>query len=876
MRTLDLGDPSLTQGDLVVSASAGSGKTFTLTVLVAGELGQAHLRAFEILATTFSEAAAADLRERLLRPLDCLSALSEEAWTTLLPALGGDFDRILGGLNLPPRLAKSRGEVAQAARLWGQDLPWAASPTQARAFWMRTRREAELMRVSTLHALALGLLRQGEDPPQDLLDAGHPDLLRLLRQALRTTLDLAPEHPDQPVARRLLRWAAGDWEGLSKAHDGHRDALGHLEEGDPAPLRTDLERALATCEAAFAPFAADPLRAFKRKADGSLYATAKPSTLLRLPPPGTPLDARLRWLEAQSRALGDLSEGMKNYHSEALGAVRPVLQAAADALEALLGALLSQGLLAFEGLKRARGHATFGDLVRRALEGLQSGTLRPPRPKLLLVDEYQDTSRVQDAFLRTLGAERTVRVGDLKQAIYGFRGGEAELLREHLDGAGDRAFRLGSNHRSAPPIVALANRYVETLWPALDPEAQGLDGHQLAPGQGSTPVGFVHQVVERPGQDLPALGDWITALAKDAGWESALGGGSGATRHRALLLRQRTGLPTLLQDLKARGVRPYVLSKDGYWESPGVRLLLAALEAVARPERCEPAAALLRRVALLTDGELVHLAQRAGGKLPGLGGLDPLGVPEEKRPKVAWLQDLLRTTTQDLAGRLLMEGTLLANLSALEAQGPLEPLRARRNLASLLVAFQDLPAHPAAAWAQLEPLVAQGDRGDVPGDAAGADLVIQTVHASKGLEYDDVILPLLHGRAPVWRGVALRTAPDGSLCFGWRVGKLKGSTQRTLEALEKARARRDSLNLLYVALTRAKARLVLLVQGPKDLKPPTQTASWGEWGLHLVALHPELAPLVAPPKVTFPPQTPSPDQGCLPPHLPGRAEAPPV
>src|SRR5512133_4197775 len=88
MRTLDLSDARVLDQSLVVSASAGSGKTFTLTVLVTANLGRGDIRPSEILATTFSEAAAADLRERLLRPLDLLAALDEPTWRELRPLLG--------------------------------------------------------------------------------------------------------------------------------------------------------------------------------------------------------------------------------------------------------------------------------------------------------------------------------------------------------------------------------------------------------------------------------------------------------------------------------------------------------------------------------------------------------------------------------------------------------------------------------------------------------------------------------------------------------------------------------------------------------------------------------------------------------------------
>src|SRR5208283_302573 len=95
MRDLDLNDPLVLRQSLVVSASAGSGKTFTLSVLVTACLGRGEARPFEILATTFSEAAAADLRERLLRPLDLLAALDPAGWRGLLPLLGKEGPQAL-------------------------------------------------------------------------------------------------------------------------------------------------------------------------------------------------------------------------------------------------------------------------------------------------------------------------------------------------------------------------------------------------------------------------------------------------------------------------------------------------------------------------------------------------------------------------------------------------------------------------------------------------------------------------------------------------------------------------------------------------------------------------------------------------------------
>ncbi|GLH65881.1 UvrD-helicase domain-containing protein [Geothrix edaphica] len=871
MRSLDLRDPRVLDQSLVVSASAGSGKTFTLTVLVTANLGRGDIRPYEILATTFSEAAAADLRERLLRPLDLLAALDEPTWRELRPLLGQSdskpVEALLKALPLADRLRKSAGEVGLAACHWG-GAAWADSPAKARAFWRRTRREAELLQVSTIHSLALRLLGRGEGAPESLRDVAHPALLRLLRQTVREALTLPEAHPDQVPARLLLAWAERNWEDLSRGHDQHRDALGHLDPEDPAPHRAALRAALAAAAQALAPYAANPVLAQDQASRSRHFFKA--SCILPLPGAGADLAACLRWAESQSRR----ADAEKTYFTPEFRAAMATFGPVADALEAWLRCLLVEALRRFEARKAEQGQATFGDLVRQALLGLREGRLETTPPKLLLVDEYQDTSRSQDAFLTALGAGRIVRVGDVKQAIYGFRGGDPDLLRDHLAAAGDRAFRLPSNFRSTPEVVALANRYVDEVWPRLAPAMDGLDGLQEAVGPEALPVGLVRSPAPSSGTDLPALSDWIAGLSREAGWRQCLGASARpGPRRRTLLLKQRTKLPALLQRLKHQGIQPYVVAKAGFWDSPGVRLVMAALEAVAHPERPLPCAALLRQVVGLSDGELTRLAAAHEGRpaLPGLGSLDPEALPEPHQDGARWLLDLRQASTQELAGRLLRQGSVLRALGALRIHGAMEPLRARRNLAALLALLLDLPASPAVAFALLEDERAGMERGDLPASAEDADLLIQTVHGSKGLEYDDVILPLLHARPRAFRRGELRTQPDtGDLLLAWKLGDHPGAAYRALKPIVEARQRRDELNLLYVALTRAKERLCLLLQEPKDKKDPAEAKTWAQWGQHLAEAHPELELLQAPPQPAPlpPPEAPAAQAPAARPALP--------
>jgi len=849
MRILNLSDPQILDQSLVVSASAGSGKTFTLTVLVTANLGREDIRPYEILATTFSEASAADLRERLLRPLDLLAALDDQAWRELLPSVKiQDSQAIvafLKGLPFPDRLSRSAGEVGQAAFHWRR-VAWAESPAKSRAYWRRIRREAEMLQVSTIHSLAMRVLSRGDGAADSIQDVEHPTLLRLLRQTVREALTLPEADADYVPARLLLSWAERNWEDLSRGYDNHRDAMGLLLPEDPAPYRATLGESLATAERALMPFAANPILAQDQTSAQKRHFKA--ACILPLPPPGSDFATRLRWAEGQSRK----ADAEKSYFTAEFRHAMASLEPVSDALESWLRCLLVQALQGFETRRTEHAQATFGDLVRKAIDSLKLHGAEGLKPKLLLVDEYQDTSRSQDQFLAALGVERIVRVGDIKQAIYGFRGGDPDLLRKHLEAAGDLAFRLPSNFRSTPQVVALANRYVEEIWPQLDPTSGNLDGLQDSVGSDALPVGLVRTTAPGSRADLSALSDWIAGLSSEEGWQQALGGSPKlGRRRRVLLLKQRTKLPALLQRLKGKGIQPYVVAKSGFWDSPGVRLVMSAMEAVAHPERPLPCAALLRHVVGLNDDEITQLSKAKGGRpaIPGLNNLDPEALPEAHRESGRWLMDLRQASTQDLAGRLLRQGSVLRVISALNIHGTMEPLRARRNLAALLAMLMDLPASPSVAYALLEDERSGIERGDLPASVADADLLIQTVHGAKGLEYDDVILPLLHAHPRSFKKGELRTRPETlELLLAWKLGNYPGRAYRELKPLVEGRQRRDELNLLYVALTRARERMCLLLQAPKDKKDYPESKTWAQWGQHLADAHPELELLQDPPQ----------------------------
>lgn len=89
-----------------------------------------------------------------------------------------------------------------------------------------------------------------------------------------------------------------------------------------------------------------------------------------------------------------------------------------------------------------------------------SGLLKPFADSLIhmIVDEYQDTNHLQDVFVRTVGGEHLTLIGDVDQAIYGFRGGKAKLLEDHAAEA--TLINLTQNYRSYQPILDSANELI--------------------------------------------------------------------------------------------------------------------------------------------------------------------------------------------------------------------------------------------------------------------------------------------------------------------------------------------------------------------------------------------------------------------------------
>ena len=119
----------------------------------------------------------------------------------------------------------------------------------------------------------------------------------------------------------------------------------------------------------------------------------------------------------------------------------------------------------YQDEKKVRGLIDFTDqehLLYQLLENASVQAVLKAEIDLLMVDEFQDTSPLQLALFLRLAklAKKVVWVGDVKQAIYGFRGSDPELMNsvlKHLEANGGKTEVLATSWRSRPELVSYVN-----------------------------------------------------------------------------------------------------------------------------------------------------------------------------------------------------------------------------------------------------------------------------------------------------------------------------------------------------------------------------------------------------------------------------------
>ena len=488
-----------------------------------------------------------------------------------LGAIEGDRGRPLRELAALTFTDKAARELRQRIRERCREKLAADAQPEETARWRNVLRGLEAAPIGTFHDFCTRLLRSwaieiGIDPEFTIFDASIAASLR--DQAVRSSLRrmLAERHPDlmhlaldyglRQIREALTTLAAtrvaaslDDWTEMSAEELLDRWRQLWERTGRPAALRVLLPPA-RSCRALLEALQADHPKLQQRRSD-LLDALSR----LEAGPCSDELLVELRGL-AKVSDLGakgiwpapEIKELIKNAFESLRKKIDAVtrrlevnealsLESAQNSLRLWrLSKLVSRE---YEQVKERRRGLDFDDLLvltRQALEGrpgalsAAGGLASAETIEFVLVDEFQDTDRVQSEILRLLGGESLFRgrmfvVGDAKQSIYRFRGAEPAILGQwRNEFTTEGRLRLSENFRSVPGVVHFVNALFADCFAEVDPDGRSDDGqrHRLIPVRPDEcqqpAVSFLWAVPEAAPDSEPATTDQVNRRpAPDAG-----------------------------------------------------------------------------------------------------------------------------------------------------------------------------------------------------------------------------------------------------------------------------------------------------------------------------------------------------------------------
>ncbi|MCW2705495.1 MAG: uvrD2 [Blastococcus sp.] len=444
---------------------------------------------------------------------------------------------------------------------------------------------------------------------------------------------------------------------------------------------------------------------------------------------------------------------------------------------------------AFEARKRAAGAIDYADQVayaaRIAVASAEVGRRERGRWKVVLLDEYQDTSVGQLRMLEALFGRETghpvLAVGDPRQSIYGWRGASAGTIERFArtfpgqPGRSAERLTLATSWRNDEAVLAVANA-VSGMLPPPDQPLPDLSPAPAA-GRGAVSVGLYGTVAE----ETEALADRLAACWN--GTDAALPGRADGRRPTvAVLVRARKQLPGIAAALRERGLPVEVVGLGGLLEVPEVSDVVATLTVLVDPSagdalgrlitgarwRIGPRdlAALEARARALVHARRPPRPEEADGggapkaepqsergsiveALDDLGGPDAYSAAGYRRlrrlgAELGHLRTRLSESLPDLVdevARTLGLETELASAPGASPAGARAHLDALHGVAAEFTELAELPSLPAFLGYLRD--AEERERGLEPGEVAVNPEAVQllTGHSSKGLEWDVVAVP---------------------------------------------------------------------------------------------------------------------------------------
>ncbi len=766
--------------DIWLTAGAGSGKTRVLTERFLHLHVQRGIPVTEILAITFTEKAAAEMRERIagrLREIGRVEALHDLPHASI-----GTIDsfcfRIVREYGDRVGLDPSVRVLDPAeAKEWEEEI-WSRLLER----WWRERRDDTRALFLAFRWAADPEYPGGVDPTPVL------DLIRQIRTAGRQIDEVSFEADTTEAVQDVAR-------SLDK----------EIELLEQFPREDLPEKTLEKIEALYRLKGVSQLESVKRQAllaevAGSVtrrVATAVKDNVSRF------LDLMQEWRQI------DLDESTKE-------------------ARILLGEFTKDFLRDFDKRKQEEGVAEFLDFLERAVRLLdQDSIAREVRSRFryLLLDECQDTNELQLDLVRRLRSPgRFLAVGDPKQSIYRFRDADVGAfveMGEQLGGDTHRA-DLADNFRSRGEILAWVNQQFPSLWEQNTKLRVPFE--TLRPGAEFDPkevpsIEFLGVRGENTQDARKLEAESLAARLQEIGDSRLDEIGYG---DMALLFRSTTDMALYERALRRRGIPVVVALGRGFFQTKEVTDLLVGLQLIENPYRDHLLAAALRSpLVSMADDDLTQiLLERSDqdflwSELPPFLEEGRLSVDGRLRLSrfIALLRSLRDHRGRQPAWHLLeqfIEETGYLESIVMQRDG----LRRRANLFKLLELTRSIEGRGDLTLPMVLHLLARYryTRPREPEsalDEENAAVRLLTVHAAKGMEFPLVVVTDMGRRPPAQSRPFLFHKKWGIGVRGKSEEAGDGWTYARIKKLDDFESEAEQSRLFYVAVTRAERHLIL-------------------------------------------------------------------
>jgi ATP-dependent exoDNAse (exonuclease V) beta subunit len=804
-----------------ISAGAGSGKTYRLTQILHAKLSAGEIRPSGVIATTFTRKAATELRERVR------SHLLEQGAYKIANAMGQARINTVNGVcgDLLLRFAFEAGmsteqqvlEEAQEKTLLNEAIDAVMDGEEISKLLAIVRR----MEIIDWKSDLANLIKQARSN-----DIGITLLSEFSKQNADELLAYFPKGSNDDLTGNLIQVIRGALPELERVAEegGKQNTNKYLE------LVKDVRDKLLEGEASWSDWA-------------RLAAGAPEKGLIHI-------------AESIGAAANRYAEHPQ-LHNDVRDYLQTLFMLCEKALQAYANKKLEMGVLDFTVqellLLKTLDNETVAETLREELD-------------LLMVDEFQDTSPIQLALFLKLAqlAKEIYWVGDIKQAIYGFRGSDTTLMKAILDAlavmGGDKDV-LSKSWRSRSPLVSLVNDvFVPAFATSLKADEVRLTAERQEPLTGaafanwklngsnvekrnSALVSGVRQLVESGYivHDKPAK---VTRAIRYG--------------DIAILSRSNAGVVGIAAELQAQGI-PSAIAQAGLMKTPEAILATACLRRLNDPSDT------------IASAEIISLA---GCEVPEIWVADRLkfmaNAPDDRPSGYGnnWREE------GDNVYPLLAElAKLRADMPILSPHEAMQTVLAHGQLSSIILRWCKNEADARTRMANLEVLLNMArqyeeDSRNTSQSASVSGLIlwlneqaeaeqdllalpaidavqIMTHHRAKGLEWPVVILTDLEKkvRDRLWSTTTISKSAvnvqqplhDRFIRFWpWPFGKMEKVTiadtidQSDIAKSFYAAAVDEEKRLLYVSMTRARDLLIFARGGKESEKSWIKTidADW--------------------------------------------------